>query len=72
MGDGNRAQGTGTRALLDDLLAEADMTPSPVQGSETREPSHTAVAQAAASGAADAGLGIEAAAREKSLGLVSL
>ena len=34
MGGGNRAQGTGTRLLLDDLLAEADMTPSPVQVSK--------------------------------------
>ena len=68
----NRPKGTGTRVLLDDLLSEAGMTPSDVQGYDTQEPSHTAVAQAVASGAADAGLGIEAAAREKGLGFVPL
>ena len=68
----NRPQGTGTRVLLDDLLAEAGMAPSDIQGYDSQEPSHTAVAQAVASGAADAGLGIEAAAREKGLGFVPL
>ena len=68
----NRSQGTGTRVLLDDLLGEAGMTPSDIQGYATQEPSHTAVAQVVASGAADAGLGIEAAAREKGLGFVPL
>ena len=68
----NRAHGTGTRVLLDDLLAEAGMRPSDIQGYATQEPSHTAVAQAIAGGAADAGLGIEAAASEKGLGFVPL
>ena len=68
----NRSQGTGTRVLLDELLAEAGMAPGDIQGYGTAEPSHTAVAQAIASGAADAGLGIEAAAREKGLGFVPL
>ena len=68
----NRPQGTGTRVLLDDLLAESGMAPADIQGYTTAEPSHTAVAQAVASGAADAGLGIEAAAREKGLGFVPL
>ncbi|CAN5134918.1 substrate-binding domain-containing protein [soil metagenome] len=68
----NRPEGTGTRVLLDDLLAEAGMVPSNIRGYGTVEPSHTAVAQAIASGAADAGLGIEAAAREKGLGFVPL
>ena len=68
----NRADGTGTRVLLDDLLAEAGMTPPDIQGYASREPSHSAVAQAVASSAADAGLGIEAAAREKGLGFVPL
>jgi putative molybdopterin biosynthesis protein len=68
----NRSQGTGTRVLLDDLLAEAGMAPSDLQGYLSQEPSHTAVAQAVASNAADAGLGIEAAAREKGLGFVPL
>ena len=68
----NRTVGTGTRVLLDELLAEAGMTPPDIQGYESREPSHSAAAQAIASGAADAGLGIEAAAREKGLGFVPL
>ena len=68
----NRSEGTGTRVLLDDLLAESDIAPSSIMGYHSQEPSHTAVAQAIASGAADVGLGIEAAAREKGLGFVPL
>jgi putative molybdopterin biosynthesis protein len=68
----NRAEGTGTRVLLDELLANANMSPADVRGYSTQEPSHTAVAQAVASGVADAGLGIEAAAMEKGLGFVAL
>jgi putative molybdopterin biosynthesis protein len=75
-GDGlryvNRAEGTGTRVLLDELLAQAGLQASDLQGYASQEPSHTAVAQAVASNAADAGLGIEAAAREKGLGFVPL
>ena len=41
-------------------------------GYDSVEPSHSAVAQAVASGAADAGLGIEAAARARGLDFVAL
>ncbi len=68
----NRAEGTGTRVLLDELLGQAGVATSSVQGYQSQEPSHTAVAQAIASNAADAGLGIEAAAREKGLSFVPL
>jgi putative molybdopterin biosynthesis protein len=68
----NRAEGTGTRVLLDELLANANMNPADVPGYCSQEPSHAAVAQAVASGAADAGLGIEAAALEKGLSFVPL
>jgi putative molybdopterin biosynthesis protein len=68
----NRAQGTGTRVLLDELLAEAGLGAGCLRGYDMQEPSHTAVAQAVASGAADAGLGIEAAAHEKGLDFVPL
>lgn len=68
----NRAEGTGTRVLLNELLAAAGMQASDLQGYDSQEPSHTAVAQAIASNAADAGLGIEAAAREKGLGFIPL
>ncbi|OOG38781.1 substrate-binding domain-containing protein [Polaromonas sp. A23] len=68
----NRAAGTGTRVLLDELLAQAGVAASGINGYDTQEPSHGAVAQAIASGAADAGLGIEAAARDKGLDFVPL
>jgi putative molybdopterin biosynthesis protein len=68
----NRAQGAGTRVLLDELLAKAGLLPAAIEGYDRQEPSHTAVAQAVASHAADAGLGIEAAAHEKGLGFVPL
>ncbi|MGC1173245.1 substrate-binding domain-containing protein [Polaromonas sp.] len=68
----NRAEGTGTRVLLDELLAQGDLDAAGIEGYATQEPSHGAVAQAIASGAADAGLGIEAAARDKGLDFVPL
>jgi putative molybdopterin biosynthesis protein len=68
----NRSQGTGTRVLFDELLAQAHVAPGDIPGYDTQEPSHSAVAQAIAGGAADAGLGIEAAAREKGLDFVPL
>ena len=68
----NRAEGTGTRVLLGELLAQAGLSTSDVLGYDSQEPSHTAVAQAIASHAADAGLGIEAVAIEKGLGFVPL
>ena len=68
----NRAEGTGTRVLLDELLASTGLHPTDVQGYSSQEPSHTAVAQVVASGAGDAGLGIETAAMEKGLSFVPL
>ena len=68
----NRAEGTGTRVLLDELLAQSGLAASDVRGYASSEPSHTAVAQTVASNAADAGLGIEAAARDKGLDFVPL
>jgi len=68
----NRALGTGTRVLFDELLAQAGISASKISGYEHTEPSHTAVAQAVAAGQADAGLGIEAAARARGLDFVPL
>lgn len=68
----NRALGTGTRLLLDELLGDAGLAPSALRGYEHTEPSHAAVAQAVASGAADAGLGIASAAQARGLGFVPL
>ena len=68
----NRALGTGTRVLLDELLAHSGLSPKDIDGYERTEPSHAAVAQAIASGSADAGLGIESAARVRGLDFVPL
>jgi putative molybdopterin biosynthesis protein len=68
----NRALGTGTRVVLDELLATAGLKASDIKGYEHTEPSHAAVAHAVLSGQADAGLGIEAAAVQAGLGFVPL
>jgi putative molybdopterin biosynthesis protein len=68
----NRALGTGTRLLLDELLAQQRIARSRIKGYRHCEPSHAAVAQAIAAGQADAGLGIEAAARARGLDFVPL
>jgi putative molybdopterin biosynthesis protein len=68
----NRALGTGTRVVLDEMLAQLRMKAADLIGYEDTEPSHAAVAQAVASGAADAGLGIEAAARARGLDFMAL
>ena len=68
----NRPLGTGTRVLLDDLLAQQGVVASALHGYENHETSHTAVAQAVAANAADAGLGIELAARVRGLDFVPL
>ena len=68
----NRALGTGTRLLTEELLAQAQLHPASINGWANTEPSHAAVAQAVASGAADAGVAIEAAARARGLAFVPL
>jgi putative molybdopterin biosynthesis protein len=66
----NRADGTGTRVLFDDLLALHGISAVRIEGYASQEPSHAAVAQAVASNAADAGLGIEADALDKGLDFI--
>ena len=68
----NRSIGSGTRVLLDELLQDAGIAPGQLQGYERCEPSHSAVAQAIASGSADCGLGTEATARAQGLDFVPL
>jgi molybdate transport repressor ModE-like protein len=68
----NRALGTGTRVLLDELLAQAGLAAADISGHGHTEPSHAAVAQAIASGQADVGLGIEAAAQARGLDFMPL
>jgi putative molybdopterin biosynthesis protein len=68
----NRPLGSGTRLLCEELLAREDVRPGDIAGFERDEPSHAAVAQSVASGSADTGLGIEAAARTRGLDFVPL
>jgi putative molybdopterin biosynthesis protein len=69
----NRQAGSGTRLLADHLLQEAGLDATAIDGFDTRtEHTHVAVAAAIASGAADVGLGVEAAAREFGLSFVPL
>lgn len=58
----NRQRGAGTRVLLDYELGQRNITPEQVQGYEREEYTHLAVAAAVASGSADCGMGIRAAA----------
>jgi molybdate transport repressor ModE-like protein len=68
----NRALGSGTRVVLDELLDQASLTSADITGYDTTEPSHAAVAQSVASGQCDAGLGIAAAAHRAGLDFVPL
>src|SRR5207249_12222386 len=59
----NRQSGSGTRVLLDYELQRLGIDPTSIQGYEREEFTHMAVGVAVASGLADAGLGVRAAAR---------
>ncbi len=63
-----RPFGTGTRVLLDRLLADAGIPPASVTGPDAA--SHLEVAMTIAAGQADAGLGVRAAATALDLGFV--
>jgi len=68
----NRGLGTGTRLLLDELLANQGLAADQLRGYEHQELSHSAVANCIASGQADAGLAIESAALSSGLDFVPL
>ncbi|MEN9538869.1 MAG: hypothetical protein RLZZ126_1104 [Pseudomonadota bacterium] len=68
----NRAIGSGTRLLLDDMLEAQGMEASALSGYEQSEPSHAAIAQAVAAGSADVGLGLESTALAFHLDFVPL
>jgi putative molybdopterin biosynthesis protein len=69
----NRQAGSGTRLLMDHLMREHGLRPRDVAGYEERvEESHVAVAACIASGAADVGPGVEAAAIEFGLQFVPI
>ena len=69
----NRQPGSGTRLLMDHLLQEHAIDVASIRGYDTvAEDSHVAVAAAIASGAADVGPGIEAAATRFGLDFIPL
>jgi putative molybdopterin biosynthesis protein len=68
----NRQRGSGTRVLLDFKLRELGITFEAVSGYEREQYTHLAIAADVASGAANVGLGILAAARALDLEFVPL
>lgn len=68
----NRQPGSGTRLLFDEILATEGISPRSIPGYRNEEFTHLAVAAMVASGAADVGMGIRAAASQFGLGFVPL
>lgn len=68
----NRQEGSGTRVLLDHFLKTYRLTPDSVKGYSNAVNTHLDVAMSIKSGAADAGLGIQAAAKALDLGFLPL
>lgn len=66
----NRQQGSGTRVLLELLLAHAHIDPAKIQGYAITEFTHAAVAAYVASGMADVSFGVETAARRFDLDFI--
>lgn len=68
----NRQRGSGTRSLIDQLLAANGISPNSIDGYAHEEFTHDAVAATVAGGSADAGFGIQAAAARYDLDFVPL
>ncbi len=68
----NRQRGSGTRNLFDDLIAANGLRPERIPGYRHEEFTHEAVAATIASGRADVGFGIEAAALRFDLDFIPL
>lgn len=68
----NRRRGAGTRLLLYHLLKRAHVDPSEIKDYDREAPTHDALAATIASGGADAGPGIRAAAEKWKLAFVPL
>jgi putative molybdopterin biosynthesis protein len=68
----NRQRGAGTRVLLDFHLQQQNILPEQVQGYDQEEYTHLAVAAAVASGRANCGMGVMAAARALELDFIPL
>lgn len=68
----NRAEGSGTRLLLDELLLLAGVAPRSIAGYAVEEPTHLSVAASVAAGNASCGFGLRAAAERFDLGFMAL
>lgn len=68
----NRQKNSGTRALLNALLQSQDIDTARISGYDQAEFTHSAVAALVASGAADVGFGVEAAAVQFKLKFIPL
>ena len=68
----NRQRGSGTRLLLECLLAQAGIDSGAIHGFEHGEYTHAAVAAYVASGMADVGLGVETPARQFKLDFIPI
>jgi molybdate transport repressor ModE-like protein len=68
----NRQPGSGTRLLLDELLGHHGIDSARISGYEVEEFTHAAVAATVASGLADAGFGIKAAAHQFGLQFIPI
>jgi len=68
----NRQRGSGTRLLIDRMIVDGRIDPTEINGYRTEEFTHAAVAATVASGGADAGFGLRAAAAEYQLAFVPL
>jgi putative molybdopterin biosynthesis protein len=68
----NREQGSGTRMLLESLLRRDHLDRAAINGFHNEEFTHAAVAAYVASGMADAGFGVEAAARQFGLTFIPM
>ncbi|HTH44536.1 MAG TPA: substrate-binding domain-containing protein [Oxalicibacterium sp.] len=68
----NRAAGSGTRMLLELMLAGANISPNDIEGYPSNEFTHSAVAAYIASGMADVGVGVQTAAHRFALDFIPL
>ncbi|MGD8821956.1 MAG: molybdopterin biosynthesis protein [Anaerolineales bacterium] len=68
----NRQRGAGTRILLDYHLEQLGLQPEQIKGYQREEYTHLSVAASIASGRADCGLGIRAAAKALDLDFITL
>ncbi|HEX9172589.1 MAG TPA: substrate-binding domain-containing protein [Telluria sp.] len=68
----NRQAGSGTRMLLEMMLAEAGITPDAINGYNSAEFTHSAVAAYIASGMGDVGIGVRTAAERFKLDFIPL